>query len=234
MTVPQRLPSGGAIGADELTRALSPSFFARPAEQVAPELVGCLLVHGGEGEEPLWGVVVETEAYSQAEPACHGHRRRSASNETLFGPPGHFYVYVSHGVHHCVNVVTDRADWANGVLLRAVSVPGDSDRRAAGPGLLARHFGIDRSHDARPAVPPSGLWLAPRPAAVAELLHRLEAEEGPPALVRTERIGIRSGRELPWRWYLRASRDVSRRCPGDRRPRHDRLAALLSTPSLGS
>lgn len=234
MTVPQRQPSGGAIGAGELTRTLAPSFFARPAEQVAPELVGCLLVRSGEGEEPLWGVVVETEAYSQAEPACHGHRRRSASNETLFGPPGRFYVYVSHGLHHCVNVVTDRAEWANGVLLRAASAPWAGERRAAGPGLLARTFGIDRSHDALPAVPGSGLWLAPRPAAVEGLLRSLEAEEDGQPLVRTERIGIREGRELPWRWYLRASRDVSRRVAGDRRPRHDRLAALLSAPSLDS
>jgi 3-methyladenine DNA glycosylase Mpg len=53
----------------------------------------------------LWGVIVETEAYCQSEPACHGYRRRSPSNETLFGEPGRFYVYVSYGIHHCVNVV---------------------------------------------------------------------------------------------------------------------------------
>ena len=57
-----------------------------------------------EGGELLWGVLVETEAYSQEEPACHGNRRRTPSNETLFGEPGRFYVYVSYGIHHCVNV----------------------------------------------------------------------------------------------------------------------------------
>ncbi|WP_411871395.1 DNA-3-methyladenine glycosylase [Vulcanococcus limneticus] len=52
--------------------------------------------------ELLWGVIVETEVYSQSGPACHGHRRRSPQNETLFGEPGHLYVYVSYGIHHCV------------------------------------------------------------------------------------------------------------------------------------
>jgi len=84
---------------------LYPSFFARPAELVAPELIGCLLVKRKANGELLWGVIVETEAYSQLEPACHGYRRRSPSNETLFGDPGRFYVYVSYGIHHCVNVL---------------------------------------------------------------------------------------------------------------------------------
>jgi len=85
--------------------ALPQSFFARPAQVVAPELIGCLLVKRQPSDELLWGVIVETEAYCQSEPACHGHRRRSPSNETLFGKPGRFYVYVSYGIHHCVKRV---------------------------------------------------------------------------------------------------------------------------------
>jgi hypothetical protein len=85
--------------------AIPPSFFASPAEQVAPELIGCLLVKRQANGELLWGVVVETEAYCQSEPACHGHRYRTPSNETLFGEPGHWYVYVSNGIHHCVKRV---------------------------------------------------------------------------------------------------------------------------------
>ncbi len=71
------------------------SFLARPAEEVAPELVGCLLVKRHASGELLLGAIVETEAYSQDDPACHGYRRRSPSNETFFGEPGRFYVVVS-------------------------------------------------------------------------------------------------------------------------------------------
>jgi DNA-3-methyladenine glycosylase len=73
-------------------------FIARPAEQVARDLIGCLLVKRQPTVELLWGVIVETEAYSQEEPACHGYRRRTPSNETLFGEPGRFYVYVTCGI----------------------------------------------------------------------------------------------------------------------------------------
>ena len=254
--------------------ALPQSFFARPAEVVAPELIGCLLVKRQPCGSLLQGVIVETEAYSQAEPACHGHRRRSPGNETLFGEPGRFYVYVSYGIHHCVNVVTDRPDWANGVLLRAVSLPGEPERTAAGPALLARRFGIDRRHDALAVDPALGLWLAPRPASLVAWLagtpvpasplpaglaaaqgcaaptaaHSCQATDpclpasgipqagdvpGPQAaaaspspLVQTVRIGISQGQELPWRWYLRGSRSVSRRARGDRPPRRSQAWAV--------
>ena len=186
---------------------LPPSFFSRSAEEVGPHLIGCRLVKRQEDGSLLWGVIVETEAYSQEEPACHGYRRRSPQNETLFGEPGRFYVYVSYGIHHCVNVVTDRADWANGVLLRAVALPGEPERVAAGPGLLARRFGIDRQMDGCAACTGKDLWIAPRPSNLRE-----------PALFTTTRIGIARGQELPWRWYLQASRSVSKRAKGDRKP----------------
>ena len=103
-----------------------------------------------------------------------------------------------------MNVVTHRADGANGVLLRAVAVPGEAERVAAGPGLLARRFGMDRSHDALPASPDRGLWLAPRPAALAGLTSA--------DVVQTGRVGISQGQELLWRC------SVSRRARGDRQP----------------
>ena len=72
---------------------LKKSFFARPAELVAPDLIGCRLIKKTSDSNNICGVIVETEAYSQAEPACHGYQRRTKSNETLFGEPGIFYVY---------------------------------------------------------------------------------------------------------------------------------------------
>ena len=209
---------------------LTPEHFARPAEVVAPGLIGCQLVRRLADCSLLRAVIVETEAYCQSEPGCHGHRRRTPGNETLFGEPGRFYVYVSHGIHHCVNVVTDRAEWASGVLLRAAAVPGAPERIAAGPALLARAFAIDGDHDARPAEPAHGLWLEAPPPMVAALL----AEERSAAIHRTTRIGLSRGQDLPWRWYLQGSRSVSRRAPGDRRPRADRLAPWLADSAPAS
>ena len=102
---------------------MAKSFFCRPAEVVAPELVGCLIFKRQQDDKVLWGVIVETEAYSQIEEGCHGYKRRSKSNESLFGEPGILYTYLTYGVHHCVNVVTERTNWASGVLLRAIELP---------------------------------------------------------------------------------------------------------------
>ena len=211
--------------------ALPRPFFSRPAEVVAPELIGCLLVRRQPSGALLWGVIVETEAYTQADPACHGHRRRSASNESLFGPPGQFYVYRCYGIHHCVNVVTDRAEWASGVLLRAAALPDAPERQAAGPGLLARCFAIERRQDGQGACGDGPLWLAPRPTPLQALLSPSPgASTGDAPLRQDRRIGISAAVDRPWRWYLGSSRSVSRRARGDRQPA---AAAAWKPESLG-
>ena len=191
----------------DTSEILPDSFFCRPAKSVAPDLIGCMLVKQQMDGTSLYGVIVETEAYSQEEPACHGYKGRSASNQTLFGKPGQFYIYLTYGIYHCVNVVTDKDDWASGVLLRAIAIPGEHERVAAGPALLAKRFGLNQTHDNLPISLENGLWLASRPL-----------NESMQKIIQTTRIGISQAKDLPWRWYLQGSRSVSKRMKGDHCP----------------
>src|SRR3954466_8014128 len=97
------------------------SFFVRPTEQVAAELLGMMVVStvGGEVTE---GRIVETEAYlGYDDPASHGYRhRRNARNQALFGPAGSWYVYLSYGMHWCANLVCQETGLASAVLLRSL------------------------------------------------------------------------------------------------------------------
>ena len=89
-------------------------FFARPAQQVAPYLIGCQLLRRLSDGTFTTGVVVETEAYAQEDKACHGYRSRTKRNNTLFGAPGRWYVYLTYGIYHCVKrALTSRSSgWA--------------------------------------------------------------------------------------------------------------------------
>ena len=174
---------------------------------VAPDLLGCLLVKRESNNNLLWGVIVETEAYSQSEGACHGNKKRTPRNETLFGQPGRLYVYLTYGKYHCVNVVTYRDNWADGVLLRAIAIPNEDERIAAGPGLLAKRFGLNRSHDNLPISIKNGIWLSKKPS--AKMMS---------PIIQTTRIGISEAKDLPWRWYLQRSRSISKREKGDPKP----------------
>ena len=200
-------------------RVLPNEFFCRPAKFVAPDLIGCMLIKKHSASKVLYGVIVETEAYSQEEPACHGYKRRTASNQTLFGKPGHLYVYLTYGIYHCANVVTDREGWASGVLVRAIALPGENERIAAGPALSAKRFGLNRTHDSLHISLENGLWLAGRPPG-----------QSMQKIVQTTRIGISKAKDLPWRWYLQNSRSVSKRAKGDRSP--SKMKAW--NPSIGA
>ncbi|MGH9639162.1 MAG: DNA-3-methyladenine glycosylase, partial [Bryobacteraceae bacterium] len=98
------------------TRLLAIPFFDRPTIEVAPSLVGCVLLHGETA-----GMIVETEAYlGEGDLAAHASRGRTERTKVLFGPPGRAYVYFSYGMHECLNVVADREGMAGCVLLRAL------------------------------------------------------------------------------------------------------------------
>ncbi len=120
-------------------------FYAQPAERVARQLVGAQLVRNLSDGRRAIGRVVETEAYVGPEDlACHASRGRTARTEVMFGPPGHAYVFLVYGVHHCLNAVTDPAGHAAAVLIRALEPLEGVEGSTRGPGLLCRAFGVDR------------------------------------------------------------------------------------------
>ena len=174
---------------------------------VAPNLIGCFLIKRISKNNYLAGVIVETEAYSQEEASCHGFSGKTQRNETLFGDPGKFYIYLSYGIYHCANIVTGKRNWANGVLLRSIAIKGEDERIASGPGLLAKRFGLNRSHNNLLLSPENDFWIAE-----GENLKKMGK------LVQTTRIGISQAKDIPWRWYLESSRSISKRAKGDKTP----------------
>ena len=174
---------------------------------VAPLLIGCFLIKRVSKNKYLSGVIVETEAYSQEEASCHGFSGKTERNKTLFGDPGNFYIYLSYGIYHCVNIVTWKRNWADGVLLRSIAIKGEDERIASGPGLLAKRFGLNRNHNNLLLSPENDFWLA-------EDKHCKKIGK----IIQTTRIGISQAKDIPWRWYLESSRSISKRSKGDKTP----------------
>jgi DNA-3-methyladenine glycosylase len=181
---------------------LTREFFARSVHELAPELIGATLLVDGVG-----GSIVEVEAYDHEDPAAHGFRGRTERNASMFGPPGHAYVYRSYGIHWCLNFVCEDIGVANAVLIRALEPTEGLDvmraRRGmengrllcAGPGRLCQALAITREHDGLP---------------LDEWPFELRAREDEPDLVRGPRIGITKAIEQPFRYGLAGSRFLSR------------------------
>lgn len=182
------------------------SFYARSAPEVAVALLGKTLVHRlPEGR--VAGIIVETEAYVGAEdPGSHAFRGPTPRNQVMFGPAGFAYVYLSYGMHWCMNVVTDSPGIAGAVLVRALEplegVPAMERRRRGrpirelcnGPGKLCQALGINRDCNGAD-LEMGNLWI----------------EDGsvPANVARSTRVGLSSGRELPLRFYLLGNPFVS-------------------------
>jgi DNA-3-methyladenine glycosylase len=187
------------------------AWFDRSAAEVAPELLGAFLIHDTPAGR-IAGRIVEVEAYLGPEDlAAHSSRGETPRNSVMFGQPGHLYVYLVYGMHHCVNVVCGPGAKPEAVLLRAAELTmgeplartrrgnAPAARLAAGPGNLASAFDIDRRLN--------GADLLAGPV-------RLSRGPAPLAIDRTARIGVdyaADWTDRPLRYLIRDDPHRSRR-----------------------
>jgi DNA-3-methyladenine glycosylase len=197
-----RRPSATRERGPRSDRRLTRRFYARPPVVVARALLGRLLVRDSALGRSV-GRIVEVEAYGGArDPASHAFRGETARNRTMFGPPGHAYIYLSYGIHHCLNVVTGSRGTATAVLIRAlepVSGLGPMSRRrglddpvrlARGPGCVAQALGLTRADDGLDLIR-GPLWVADHPPG-----------RGGYRIARSGRIGISRAVSRRWRFFL--------------------------------
>jgi DNA-3-methyladenine glycosylase len=191
---------------------LSRSFFDRPVLEVAPELLGAVLLH--ESAEGTVAVrLTEVEAYDgERDPGSHAYRGRTPRNAVMFGPAGHAYVYFTYGMHWCVNLVCGPEGRAAAVLLRAgVVVQGDALARARrpaarsqrelarGPARLSSALGIDGAHDGCNVL-----------ASRSPLRVTAGIAARPDDVLTGPRVGVGgAGAAVPWRFWLRDEPTVS-------------------------
>lgn len=180
-------------------------FYDRPVLEVARDLVGCVVSHG-----ECAGVIVETEAYHDSEPACHAFVGLTPRTRTLFGPPGRAYVYRSYGIHALLNAVCEPEGVGAAVLIRALEPVAGLDlmrvRRGleperqlcSGPGKLTQALGIELHHNNSDLLG-GPVVFSPRPAAWRDVEVSVDT-----------RIGITRAAELPWRFCAAGSRFLSR------------------------
>ncbi len=174
---------------------------------VAPRLLNLLLVHGERVAR-----IVEVEAYRGAhDPASHAYRGRTRRNATMFGPPGHLYVYFTYGMHWCANVVCSPEGVAGAVLLRAGAPVAGVEamwavRPAArkpsdlmsGPAKLCQALGVTGAHDGVDLLADDqGIQL------------RGDAVDPPSTPGVGPRIGLSAAAEQPWRWWVVDDPNVS-------------------------
>ncbi|MDQ2761632.1 MAG: DNA-3-methyladenine glycosylase [Actinomycetota bacterium] len=184
---------------------MRPAFYERPVLEVASDLVGCVLTHQG-----CAGVIVETEAYHDSEPACHAFAGLTPRTRTLFGPAGLAYVYRSYGIHALLNAVSEPEGVGAAVLIRALAPVAGIDQMQArrrlaqietlcsGPGKLTKALAIELTHN--------GADLALGPVVISARPRAWRSVQ----VAVSRRIGITKATELPWRFSARDSRFLSR------------------------
>jgi DNA-3-methyladenine glycosylase len=220
--------------------ALPGEFYDRPVVEVAEALIGCTVSFEGAGRSPIGGVIVETEAYHESEPACHAFAGLTPRTETLFGAPGRAYVYRSYGVHALLNAVCEPEGVGAAVLIRALEpLFGIEEMRAHRAANGARMTVDPRSSDLwSPGRSVSDTQLCSGPGKLTQALGIWLSENGgdlrtgpikicaptdgrEEPIVAGTRIGITKAVELPWRFCMAGNRHVSSprpRTDGDMSP----------------
>ncbi|MFM7322253.1 MAG: DNA-3-methyladenine glycosylase [Armatimonadota bacterium] len=192
---------------DRPVEPLRRSILLLPPPEIARALLGAHLRWSPDAATVCVLRIVETEAYAGDDPASHSFRGPTRANAAMFGPPGHAYVHINYGIHHCLNVVTGPEGRGEAVLIRAVE-PADPDgtisgmrARWCGPGRLGRSLGVRKErHDGVPLLSPGGEFVLLSGAAVPE-----------EAVARTPRIGISKAVDRPWRFVDQRSPLAGRR-----------------------
>jgi len=182
-------------------------FFARPALQVAPDLLGKVLARY-TGGVTIRGRIVEAEAYTgQTDPGSHAFRGCTPRTMVMFGPPGFLYVYFTYGMHYCMNVVTDVDGVAGAVLIRALEPLDGMDEMSRrrgerpdlqlcnGPAKLCAALGVGRQENGAD-LEGSEIWLEDD----GFIVNQVEV---------TTRVGLSAGDDLPFRFFIAGSRFVS-------------------------
>jgi len=191
-------------------RALRADFYARPVLEVAPKLIGCTVEHEG-----CSGVIVETEAYHESEPACHAFAGLTPRTEVLFGKPGLAYVYRSYGIHALLNAVCEGEGVGAAVLIRALTPLEGIEQMRVRRGLVGGKPARDRELCSGPGklTQALGIWLDQNGTSLSRgpvrIFERDDAWRSPDITAGT-RIGITHAVELPWRFCATGDRNVSR------------------------
>ena len=185
-----------------MPKRLSRSFFRRSVHEVAPDLIGAVLLCDNVG-----GRIVEVEAYHQTDPAAHSFHGPTERNAVMFGPAGFAYVYRSYGIHWCLNFVCEPKGVASAVLIRALEP-------IAGLPLMRRRRGV---RDARLLCSGPGrlcqalrITHADNGFALDEPPFEILARQGAAEIVSGPRIGITKAIEKPWRYGLKGSPYLSK------------------------
>ncbi len=174
------------------------SFYTSYTPDVAKNILGMVLCRR-INNNVFRGKIVEAEAYTQDEPSCHAFRGVTKRCQTMFKKAGIAYVYMTYGMYHCLNIITENEGFGSGVLIRAIEPLSENFSNTNGPGKLCRELNITRElNETDVCSDNSPLWL--------EYGNIIDPEN----IINTTRIGIKLAADLPWRFYVRGNKFVSK------------------------